>query len=53
LKQELAHLEEIINWQMPTQPQKLSTEEQKGSGYGLLSGLGYDLGENTGYGYFY
>jgi hypothetical protein len=39
-KEEIARLEEIINWK---------PEQKKGSGYGLLSGLGYD----EGYGYFY
>jgi hypothetical protein len=43
LEQELTNLKELIAYGSP----KLSTE-QKGSGYGLLSGLGY----GEGYGYF-
>jgi hypothetical protein len=53
LKAELKHLEDIINYKKPTGQVKLSTEEKKGSGYGLLSGLCYGYGEDTGYGHFY
>jgi predicted TPR repeat methyltransferase len=46
LNKEIASLKKLIAYGA----EKLSTEEKKtGSGYGLLSGLGYD----EGYGYFY
>jgi hypothetical protein len=42
----------MLNWK-PEGQQQLQPLQQKATGYGLLSGLGYGEGYGEGYGYFY